>query len=51
MCVFYFEIYNEEIRDLFVKECRYKFEIKEYFDKGIYVKGLFSIIVDSYEDM
>lgn len=49
--VSYLEIYNEEIRDLLVKECRYKPEIKEHPDKGIYVKGLSSITVDSYEDM
>ena len=49
--VSYLEIYNEEIRDLLVKECRYKPEIKERPDKGIYVKGLSSITVDSYSDM
>lgn len=49
--VSYLEIYNEEIRDLLVKECRYKPEIKEHPDKGIYVKGLSSITVDSYSDM
>lgn len=49
--VSYLEIYNEEIRDLLVKDCRYKPEIKERPDKGIYVKGLSSITVDSYADM
>lgn len=49
--VSYLEIYNEEIRDLLVKDCRYKPEIKEHPDKGIYVKGLSSITVDSYADM
>lgn len=49
--VSYLEIYNEEIRDLLVKDCRYKPEIKEHPDKGIYVKGLSSITVDSLDDM
>ena len=49
--VSYLEIYNEEIRDLLVKEYKYKPEIKERPDKGIYVKGLSSITVDSYEDI
>lgn len=49
--VSYLEIYNEEIRDLLVKECRHKPEIKEHPDKGIYVKGLSSVTVDSYADM
>ena len=49
--VSYLEIYNEEIRDLLVKDCRYKPEIKERPDKGIYVKGLSNITVDSYADM
>ena len=49
--VSYLEIYNEEIRDLLVKESRCKLEIKEHPDKGMYVKGLSSITVDSYNDM
>ena len=49
--VSYLEIYNEEIRDLLVKEYKYKPEIKERPDKGIYVKGLSNITVDSYEDI
>lgn len=49
--VSFLEIYKEEIRDLLVKECRYKPEIKEHPDKGIYVKGLSSITVDSSDDM
>lgn len=49
--VSYLEIYNEEIRDLLDKECRYKPEIKELPDKGIYVKGLSSITVNNYADM
>ena len=47
----YLEIYNEEIRDLLVKEYKYKPEIKERPEKGIYVKGLSNITVDSYEDI
>lgn len=49
--VSYLEIYNEEIRDLLVRDSRYKPEIKEHPDKGIYVKGLSNITVDSYTDM
>ena len=49
--VSYLEIYNEEIRDLLVRDSRYKPEIKEHPDKGIYVKGLSNITVDSYSDM
>ena len=49
--VSYLEIYNEEIRDLLVKDCRHKPEIKEHPDKGIYVKGLSNIPVDSFADM
>ena len=49
--VSYLEIYKEEIRDLLVRDSRYKPEIKEHPDKGIYVKGLSNITVDSYTDM
>ncbi|XP_068724278.1 kinesin-like protein KIF17 [Montipora capricornis] len=49
--VSYLEIYNEEIRDLLVKQSKCKPEIKEHPDKGIYVKGLSSITVDNYSDM
>ncbi|EDO39610.1 predicted protein [Nematostella vectensis] len=49
--VSYLEIYNEEIRDLLVKNTRSNLEIKEHPDKGMYVKGLSSITVDCYEDM
>lgn len=49
--VSYLEIYNEEIRDLLVKESQCKLEIKEHPDKGLYVKGLSSVAVDSYDDM
>ena len=49
--VSYLEIYNEEIRDLLVKDSRCRLEIKEHPDRGMYVKGLSSITVDSYDDM
>lgn len=49
--VSFLEIYNEDIRDLLVKNSRCKLEIKEHPDKGMYVKGLSSITVDCYEDM
>lgn len=49
--VSFLEIYNEEIRDLLVKNTGCKLEIKEHPDKGMYVKGLSSITVDCYDDM
>lgn len=49
--VSYLEIYNEEIRDLLVKEAGCKLEIKEHPDRGIYVKGLSSFNVDSLGDI
>lgn len=49
--VSFLEIYNEEIRDLLVKNPGCKLDIKEHPDKGMYVKGLSSITVDCYDDM
>eukprot|EP00794_Sanderia_malayensis_P016918 gene16918-18624_t len=41
----YLEIYNEEIRDLLNKQNRYKLDIKEHPEKGVYVRGLSSVEV------
>lgn len=40
----YLEIYNEEIRDLLVKESK-NLELKENIESGVYVKDLTSIVV------
>ena len=47
----YLEIYNEEIRDLLNKGNRYKLEIKEHPEKGVYVRGLSSVEVTTVEEM
>ena len=47
----YLEIYNEEIRDLINKGNRYKLEIKEHPEKGVYVRGLSSVEVTTVEEM
>lgn len=49
----YLEIYNEEVRDLLVTDQKNapKCEIKEDPAKGIYVKGLSSVPVDTEEAM
>ena len=49
--VSYLEIYNEEVRDLLVSENGCKLEIKEHPERGIYVKGLSCIAVDSLSDV
>lgn len=47
----YLEIYNEEIRDLLNKGNRYKLDIKEHPQKGVYVRGLSSVEVTTVEEM
>ncbi|XP_065051168.1 kinesin-like protein KIF17 isoform X2 [Rhopilema esculentum] len=47
----YLEIYNEEIRDLLNKGNRYKLDIKEHPEKGVYVRGLSSVEVTTVEEM
>ncbi|KAJ3126975.1 Kinesin-like protein kif3b [Nowakowskiella sp. JEL0407] len=52
--VSFLEIYNEEIRDLLVKQQPGKFkglEIKEHPEKGVYVKDLSAYVVKSVEEM
>ena len=46
----YFEIYNEEIRDLLSKTPK-GLELKESVDKGVYVKGLISTVVKSISEI
>ena len=47
----YLEIYNEEIRDLLIKNNRGKLDIKEHPEKGVYVRGLSSVEVTTVEEM
>ncbi|KAE8743646.1 hypothetical protein FOCC_FOCC010790 [Frankliniella occidentalis] len=49
--VSYYEIYNEEVRDLLGKDQRARLEVKERPDIGVYVKDLSSYIVNNHEDM
>lgn len=46
----YLEIYNEDVRDLLGKDIKTKLELKENPDKGVYIKGLSSSIVNSVEE-
>lgn len=48
--VSYFEIYNEEIRDLLTKSSA-KLEVKERPDVGVFVKDLSTYIVNNADDM
>lgn len=48
--VSYFEIYNEEIRDLLTKNST-KLEVKERPDVGVFVKDLSTYIVNNADDM
>lgn len=48
--VSYFEIYNEEIRDLLIKNST-KLEVKERPDIGVFVKDLSTYIVNNADDM
>jgi len=45
----YLELYNEEIRDLLGADHTAKLDLKENPEKGVFVKGLRSIVVDSVE--
>jgi hypothetical protein len=48
----YLELYNEEIRDLLIDpKTAGKCELKEDPSKGIYVKGLTDVVVESPEDL
>eukprot|EP00736_Rhodelphis_marinus_P004269 Rmarinus@m.9084 len=47
----YLEIYNEEIRDLLGKDPKEKRELKEHPEKGVFVKDLTTLVVNSPEDM
>ena len=46
----YFEIYNEEIRDLLSNKSQ-GLELKETADSGVYVKDLKSIVVKSVQEI
>ena len=47
----YFEIYNEEIRDLLSSNPKASLELKESIDSGVYVKNLTSNVVKSFEEI
>lgn len=47
----FIEIYNEEIHDLLGKDIKAKMDLKESPDKGIFVKDLTQIKVDSINKM
>lgn len=47
----YFEIYNEEIRDLLSSNPKASLELKESADTGIYVKNLTSKVVKSFPEI
>ena len=47
----YFEIYNEEIRDLLSKDPKNRLELKENVDSGVYVKDLTSFVVKSTSEI
>ena len=47
----YFEIYNEEIRDLLSTKPQNNLELKESAETGVYVKGLTSEVVKSVEEI
>ena len=47
----YFEIYNEEIRDLLSSNPKASLELKESVDSGVYVKGLTSNVVKSFGEI
>lgn len=49
--VSYFEIYNEEIRDLLSKNKDHCLEVKERPDIGVYVKDLSAYIANNADDM
>lgn len=47
----YIEIYNEEVRDLLSDNPKQRLDVKEDSDKGIYVKNLIQVTVDSIEQI
>ncbi|XP_038159141.1 kinesin-like protein KIF3B [Cyprinodon tularosa] len=47
----YLEIYQEEIRDLLSKDQSHRLELRERPDTGVYVKGLFSQVTKSVQEM
>jgi kinesin family protein 3/17 len=47
----YLEIYNEEIHDLIGRDVKARMEMKESFDKGVFIKDLNQVVVKSVEDM
>ena len=47
----YFEIYNEEIRDLLSSNPKVSLELKESIDSGVYVKNLTSKVVKSFSEI
>uniref|UniRef100_A0A7S1B9U5 Kinesin-like protein n=1 Tax=Corethron hystrix TaxID=216773 RepID=A0A7S1B9U5_9STRA len=47
----YFEIYNEEIRDLISNSPKTSLELRESSDSGVYVKGLASFVVKSISEI
>lgn len=49
--VSYLEIYNEEVRDLLIKDIHNRLEVKERPDIGVYVKDLSSYVVNNADDM
>ena len=47
----YFEIYNEEIRDLLSSNPKNALDLKESVDSRIYIKGLTSTVVKSFSEI
>jgi len=47
----YFEIYNEEVRDLLSENPQQSLELKESADSGVYVKKLKSVVVKSVSEI
>lgn len=47
----FIEIYNEEIHDLLGKDIKARMDLKESPDKGVFVKDLTQINVDTIEKM
>jgi kinesin family protein 3/17 len=49
--VSYYEIYNEDIRDLLSKNTNKKLEVKERPDIGVYINDISTYIVNNADDM
>jgi len=47
----YFEIYNEEVRDLLSQTPQRSLDLKESADSGVYVKGLTDVVVKSVSEI